>query len=791
MTKKYYATTSLVIVESPAKCAKIQQYLGNNYKVIASYGHLRELSSLKDIDLNGDHLKLRFNIIDNKLKQKQVVNIRKAIQECDEVILASDSDREGEAIAWHICDLFGLDVSTCKRIVFNEITESAIKTAIANPRTIDMNLVYAQQARQIIDLVVGYKISPVLWNFVTCNAANSLSAGRCQTPALKIIYDNQQEIDNGEERTVYNTHGYFTKHNICFELNKQFETEAELKHFLTESDKCKHIYHSTPPKRVSKVPPAPFTTSRLQQVVSNELRYSPKDTMKLCQTLYEAGLITYMRTDSKCYSVDFVKTVEPYIIKHYGEGYFNNVTWHENNSQENHNKQDKNHNKQDNIKKDALCQEAHESIRPTNISLQPADITEKVSAKELKVYKIIWENTLESCMPDAVFHVIQSSINGACNTTFKKTNELIYFPGWKIVKKKYETENIEYQHLKTIKDETVLQYNKIVSKVAIVNKKSQYTEAGLIQSLEEKGIGRPSTYSMLVDKIQERNYVKKMDVKGKTVECKDFEFINGTIKESVSSREFGNEKNKLVIQPLGKVVMTFLDKHFNELFNYEHTKQMEEELDKITKNNADMYVLCKNYNVTIDNLISNLNSLKRVNYAIDENNSYIVGRYGPVMKCTEGENVVYKPVKNIDIQKLENGEYKLEDILEPKLEKEVQIPIGKFNDKDVFIKNGKFGIYAECDGKMKSLKELGKRDITTISLEEVIPYLKEEINLIRRISNDLSIRKGPKGDYLFYKTSKMKKPKFFAVLPFNKDTNEHYRTCDDTILKAWINKQYF
>ena len=773
MTKTYYATTSLVIVESPAKCAKIQQYLGNNYKVIASYGHLRELSSLKDVDLKGDHLKLYFKIIDNNLKQKQVTKIRKAIKDCDEVILASDSDREGEAIAWHICDLFGLDVSTCKRIVFNEITESAIKAAIANPRTVDMNLVYAQQARQVIDLAVGFKISPVLWNFVTCNAANSLSAGRCQTPALKIIYDNQQEIDNGEERTIYNTHGYFTKHNICFELNKQFETEAELKHFLTESDKCKHIYYSTPPKRVSKTPPMPFTTSRLQQTVSNELRYSPKDTMKLCQTLYEAGFITYMRTDSKCYSADFVKTVEPYIIKHFGEGYFNNIIC------------------QDNPKKDTLCQEAHESIRPTNISLHPADIAEKVNAKELKVYKIIWENTLESCMPDAVFFVIQSSISGACNTTFKKTNELIYFPGWKIVKKKYDTENIEYQHLKTINDEAVLQYNKIISKVAITNKKSHYTEASLIQSLEEKGIGRPSTYSMLVDKIQERNYVKKMDVKGTTIDCKDFEIVAGTIKELVTSREFGNEKNKLVIQPLGKVVMSFLDKHFNDLFNYKHTKDMEEELDKIAKNNTNMHALCKNYNSNIDALISNLNSQQKVKYDIDDNNSYIVGRYGPVIKCTEMGNVVYKPVKNIDVAKLENGEYKLEDILETKLEKAVSESIGKFDGKEVFIKDGKFGIYAEYNGKTKSLKGLGKRDINSISFDEVIPFLKEESNLIRCISNDLSIRKGPKGDYLFYKTSKMKKPKFFAVSTFNEETKEDYTTCDDVILKDWINKKYF
>ena len=320
MSKKYSTTTSLVIVESPAKCKKIEEYLGPGYKCVATYGHIRELTSLKNIDTENNFTPT-YTIIDNALKKKQIEMIKKEINACDEVILAPDGDREGEKIAFCVAQIFKLDVNKTKRITFNEVTETALNKAIQNPRTIDMNMVNAQQARQILDLLVGFKVTPVLWQrFNKPNAATALSAGRCQTPALKIIYDNQKEINEAVSKKVYNTTGYFTNMNLPFDLSKKYETNDEVTDFLYGSTDFNHVYTCSQPAKVIKISPEPFTTSRLQQVASNELHYSPKETMKICQTLYEAGYITYMRTDSKTYSRDFVDSVKEYIVRNYGEG---------------------------------------------------------------------------------------------------------------------------------------------------------------------------------------------------------------------------------------------------------------------------------------------------------------------------------------------------------------------------------------------------------------------------------------------------------------------------------------
>jgi len=321
MSKKYFTTTTLVIVESPAKCKKIEEFLGPGYKCLASFGHLRELSSLNNINI-GDNFKPTFQVIDNSLKKKQIDLLRKAINSADDVILATDDDREGEGISFHIMELFKLPENT-KRIVFNEITETALKNALQNPRKIDMNIVHAQQTRQILDLLVGFKITPMLWKFISQNSENSLSAGRCQTPALRLIYDNQTEIDTSDNKKVYNTIGFFTNMNLPFELNKQFENEEETLDFLEVSANFSHLYTCSQPTKVTKNQPEPFTTSRLQQTASNELHFSPKETMKLCQTLYEAGYITYMRTDSKKYSADFIDTAKDYIVRNYEPKYVN------------------------------------------------------------------------------------------------------------------------------------------------------------------------------------------------------------------------------------------------------------------------------------------------------------------------------------------------------------------------------------------------------------------------------------------------------------------------------------
>ena len=784
---------TLIIVESPAKCKKIEEYLGPGYKCVASYGHLRTISSLKNIDFD-NNFKPTYTIIDEPIKKKQIEFLRKEIKNAGEVLLSSDMDREGEMISYSLIELFNLPLNT-KRITFNEITETAIREAIQNPRTIDMNLVHAQQARQILDILVGFKVSPILWKLVSTPKGknNSLSAGRCQTPALKLVYENQKEIDDNNERKVYNTNGYFTNSNLAFDLSPQgkIESEDDMINFLDESADFSHIYTCSQPSKVYKQPPEPFTTSRIQQVASNELRYSPKETMRICQLLYEGGYITYMRTDSKTYSEEFINTASEYINKTYNTGYFNISLLNKNDKPtENHKKTKKEKIAQ---VKDILRQEAHEAIRPTNVSL--CELPEEIDNKERRMYKLIWQNTLESCIVPASYFSITSSISAPLNMKYNYASELIDFPGWKIVENKFSRENKDYQYLQTIKKDAVISYKKITSKITIKGSKTHYTEAKLVQILEENGIGRPSTFSSLIDKIQERGYVKKDDIKGKEILCKDFELENGEIFQVETKREFGNERSKLVIQPLGIIVMEFLDKHFNSLFNYQYTSLMEAGLDKIAKGQLIWFEVCSSCNNEVDTLVNQLKNETKVEFQIDENNTYMIGKYGPVIKCVEEidgkEEVTFKSIKkDLDINKIENAEYDINQVVDTSKSQNTQYILGQYEGNDVIVRKGKFGLYVTWGENSRNLKEFGNRPIENIIFEEVKDFLEKGSNIIREINVSMSVRKGPKGDYLFYKTTKMKKPLFHDIKNFITETKEDYKICDLTILKSWIEEKY-
>jgi DNA topoisomerase-1 len=792
MSKKYKTTTTLVIVESPAKCKKIEEYLGPGYKCIASYGHLRTLASLKDIDIQ-NNFNPTYSIINEALKKKQVEVLRKEIKAANEVILASDDDREGEMISYSIIELFKLPLNT-KRITFNEITEPALKEAIKNPKTIDMNLVQAQQARQVLDILVGFKVSPIMWKLIKKNKENSLSAGRCQTPALRLVYDNDKEIKEADSKKVYNTVGYFTNLNLPFELNAQYESEEEVIDFLDCSADFSHIYNCSKPTKTYKQPPEPFTTSRIQQVASNELHYSPKDTMRICQTLYEGGFITYMRTDSKTYSGEFLSNVNDYIMTTYaqGEKYIGSLI-DSTNIKDIAVKKSKKGKKDETV--DALRQEAHEAIRPTNISLCELPETQDLGSKERRMYKLIWSNALESCMTPASYNQVMAEITACDNKKYKYTSELIDFPGWKIVNKAYAIDNKEYQYLQTVKQNAVIPYKKICSKATVKGLKQHYTEARLVQLLEEKGIGRPSTFSSLIDKIQERGYVKKEDIKGKEIVCKDYELEDGEISEIETTREFGNEKGKLVIQPLGVVVMEFLDKHFGALFEYNYTKLMEDSLDKIAKGEEIWHNLCGECNKQIDDIIDNMGMEHKIEYKIDDNNTYIIGKYGPVIKHVEEvdgkEEIQFKPIKkDVDIKGLEKGEFTAEDIIDNNKTVKSNFILGQWEGKDVYLKKGKFGLYISWGENSKTLKELGNRPIENITFDEVKVYLEEGSPIIREINANTSIRKGPKGDYLFYKTPRLKKPQFYTIQTFGTETKEDYKICNVDILKSWIKDKY-
>jgi DNA topoisomerase-1 len=799
---KFATTTSLVIVESPAKCKKIEEYLGPGYKCLASFGHLRQLKSLKHLDID-NNFKPTFEVVDDAKKQKHVDFLRKEIAKADEVILASDDDREGEAIAWHICDLFGLPIETTKRIVFHEITENAIQSAIAHPKIIDMKKVNSQIARQVLDLLVGYNVSPMLWKFISKTSENSLSAGRCQTPALKLVYENQQEIDGSPAQKVYNTTGYFTNKNIAFDLNKQFDHETAMSEFLEESANFSHAYSRTDVKRVFKQPPEPLTTSRIQQLASNELHISPKETMRCCQTLYEAGYITYMRTDSKKYSADFLEDVKKFIVHEFSLEKFINPKIDD---LSNENKKEVTKPKKTTTSKKASNvpppQEAHEAIRPTKLAVK--NVPDEMSTREKKLYKMIWETTMESCMAEAEYFSFTSTISTDVDgIKYTLTSELLDFLGWKIIKNKDSKTAIkdkEYNYLLQLRQGQIINYKKITAKVTLKNNKMHYTEAKLVQLLEDNGIGRPSTFSTLIDKIQERGYVKKDDIPGKQVACKDFELEDEALTETNTTREFGAEKNKLVIQPLGIIVMEFLNKNFEEMFNYDYTKNMEDDLDKIGRGEKIWYKLCEDCLKEINKCCEKLVDEKKCEIKIDDKHFYIIGKHGPVIKKIDDtesgkkNNVSFLPVKEgLDMKKLEQGEYKLEDLIAPA--KQYQIHLGTYKAEPLFLKKGKYGLYATWGQNSKSLSCFGNRPMENVALADVIEVLERtdaqsssssESGIIRIITNNINIRKGKYGDYVFYKTPKMSKPSFLKLDGFEED----YKTCTIKTMTDWLKATY-
>ena len=759
---------TLLIVESPAKCQKIESYLGKDkYMCLASFGHIREIADgLKSIDVDHDFA-IKFAIMSSKYAQ--VAKLRAAIADAAEVILATDDDREGEAIAWHLCQVFNLSVTTTKRIIFHEITEPALRAAVAAPRTIDMSIVLAQQARQVLDLVVGYKISPVLWTYV---AHTNLSAGRCQTPALRLIYENYKEIEASTATLVYTVSGIFTKLNLTFNLSREIESgEESLETFIRETAAAPDAgFRATvgPSKKTTKAPPSPYSTSTLQQAASNDLHLSPKDTMSVAQKLYEQGYITYMRTDSKVYSADFIAKACDYIRKRFADdeliGNLSSVS--------------------SSSKKDAAAAAAaaHEAIRPTDISRTL--LPQSCHPREHRLYSIIHRNTLESLMAPAICQTITMAISSpvavvsgsgtptACE--YRYTAEQIIKPGWKLVAGGYDTEAREYSYFASFASTaaaaaSVMPFKRIMTKCSLRNSKSHYTESGLVQLLEKMGIGRPSTFSSLIDKIQERGYVKLQDVRGKSLECREFTVSDNIdaslnppskrggkyIESKTEVREIGGESRKLVIQPLGIIVIEFLLAHFAPLFEYEFTKNMENQLDEIATGGMVWHELC--YKCWFE-VAAQLRELKergviKEEIQIDDRHSYIMGKNGPVIRCRvtdddgdDGDDgadadsdtsvsetthsaekkpkFIFKSVRpDLEYAKIQRGEYSLAYMLGEDggagggglTSSSAPAPIsvagggrlmGQYQGQDVIIKSGKYGAYVTWGNTNLSLRPL-------------------------------------------------------------------------------------
>ena len=458
MSMETNGATYLVIVESPSKCTKIESYLGSQYKCIASKGHIRELNGLKNIDVNNNFAPT-FSVI--KEKQKHISDMKTMVSQFlkKNIILATDDDREGEGIAWHICQVFNLPVETTTRIIFHEITETALKHAISHPQTINMNIVHAQHARQILDVLVGFKISPFLWKHIYSSKMNPLSAGRCQTPALRLIYDNEMERKKNKAEIKYKTTGYFTNKNLEFVLGHEFDDKEQTEDFLKRSQTFDHMLTIEKEKESNKSAPKPFNTSRLLQVASNILHTNPKQTMQICQTLYQSGLITYMRTDSTKYAPPFLDSMEKYIEKEFGKNYIGKLDLIKN--------KDKNN--------------PHEAIRVTDIY-----VTNIPNNKEAAMYRLIWRNTVESCMSDAKYIVTPLKITAPSIDHDNKSKKLFYnhiiempvFLGWKqLTTKNMDQDSVNglLLYLKTLQ-ETPIIYSKIESTNVITRAKQKFLD---------------------------------------------------------------------------------------------------------------------------------------------------------------------------------------------------------------------------------------------------------------------------------------------------------------------------
>jgi DNA topoisomerase-1 len=588
----------LVIVESPAKCQKIQGFLGEGYKVVATMGHIRALE--ETIDSVGISRNWDPKYAELKTKKEAISKLRAAAKGA-EVIIATDDDREGEGIGWHVCFILKKDPATTPRIVFHEITKQAIIHAAAHPKTLDMNKVNAQQARAMLDLLVGFTISRVLWNRV----APKLSAGRCQTPALRLVVERDQEVENHKAAAFWRLSGMF-KH-----ATKQIEGTANADiPTAKEASDILHKVHTNTKATILSVkesvstsqPPKPLITSTLQQEASSLFGLNPKVTMNAAQKLYEAGHITYMRTDNPLISAEAALTIRAHVIATYGQEFVGSEGQHTikaENQQiekaEKAEKQEKTKTKKSNkavIKTEPELpanQAAHEAIRPTHPEAENPSIDDAV---QKKVYTLIWRRATQSQMAPALTDVRKASIelNADKGRPWTIEQTKVNFAGFRILENNDKTRQDEEKQAwllwqSNLKEQAVLDWITIRADESFTKPKGRYTEASLIAELEKRGIGRPSTFATLVSTIVDRGYVEKTNVEGKSQDS-----MHLTIKPNVwppterrESHKVGAEKNKMRATSLGKSITTYLDREYNDLFAYAFTAQMEQNLDEISK----------------------------------------------------------------------------------------------------------------------------------------------------------------------------------------------------------------
>jgi DNA topoisomerase I len=787
---------ALVIVESPAKCKKIKEYLGTGYECVASFGHIRELPHIRNIDIASRTFAPTYSPMKSKADQLKIIKKMASPKICETVIIATDDDREGEAIGWHLCIMLNLNPETTTRILFREISQSAIQHAVAHPTRLNMALVQAQQCRQILDVLVGFTISPKLWTaftpqingkyetnkkYETRKKTQGLSAGRCQTPALRLVYDNYVAMKASPGSMRYKTTGLFTDRVIPFQIQTDFE-ESEVEAFLNTSMDFDHRLSVAAPVLAIRPPPTPFTTASLLQSASNELRMGPKETMKCAQTLYENGLITYMRTDCEKYSAEFLDTV----VKECGpSGSLHSLCGR---------------NICTNLQRDLGSGQnaaaAHEAIRPVAITIQTVNATIKdTNERAAKLYELIWTHALEACMAPAQLHVLRAKVSAPLNHTYAYACEQVAIWGWMCVvgqkKKEPHTASSDtiYRYLqqfsKNQASEPAVKYASITCSPHLVQTKPHLTESRLIQMLKDRGIARPSTFAAIVDKIQEKEYVKKQDIAGtkKTVTDYIIRANESHIIPIDKDQVFGREKDKLVIQPMGILVSEFCTERWPTLFDYDYTNQMETQLDAIacfpfkdkkedlwTGKCVPLYETC---------MIDMAQEAVSAKSDADEHQIAVNKKFGiPITDADAPERKLMLIVgKNgpVIMDKSENnkgGSSKTKKAAFISVKKDIAWESLTKSNKEIFLHD----IVETKEGNKKTDDEPNKTD--NGAKEEDSAATKSGI--LRIINKDMSIRQGKNGksDYIFYKTPKMKKPQFISLAkcPHN------YMLCDEALI---------
>lgn len=742
---------NLVIVESPAKAKTIEKYLGADYKVMSSYGHIRDLKK-KDFGVDLKTFEPQYEIPADK--RKVVTELRAQAKKSEAVWLASDEDREGEAISWHLAEVLGLDPKETRRIVFHEITKPAILSAIEHPRHIDLNLVDAQQARRVLDRLVGFKLSPVLWRKVR----PSLSAGRVQSVAVRLIVEREREIQQFKPESSYRVTAVFevpaSNGSITLlkaELNKRFATRDEAQAFLEKCKEATFTIDAITTRPTKRNPAPPFTTSTLQQEAARKLGFPVAVTMRVAQSLYESGLITYMRTDSMNLSDLCLNSCGPVISSLMGDEYHQRRTYHT-------------HSKG--------AQEAHEAIRPTDMNRQ----TIEGDTREQRLYELIWKRTIACQMADAKLE--RTTVNIAVSETdemFQATGEVVRFDGFLRVYRESQgdDENAnadESKLLPPMNEGETLQRREVVAQQRFSQQPARYTEASLVHKMEELGIGRPSTYAPTISTIQNREYVVKGDAEGTPRSYDQLTLQSDTISETTQSENVGSNRGKLVPTDIGLVVNDFLMEYFPEIMDYNFTANVEKQFDEVAEGKENWTEMISNFYQDFEPQVErtlNEKTEHRVGereLGVDPKSgkpvSVKIGRFGPVVQMGTPSDDEKPQFANLTKgQSIET--ITLEEALEL-----FKLPrtLGELEGQVVKANVGRFGPYVQLGKLFVSIpKGEDPMDITLERAAELIQEkrLKEEQSHLKQFNEDpdLEVRAGRWGPYITYKGKNYKLPK--------------------------------